>query len=79
MKIEYRKGLLYTSLKIVYKSKSKVVENIIIDTGAAHTIISPKIDFGIIDDAGTINGLLGLDLLIQCEAVIDLKKLEVNI
>jgi hypothetical protein len=41
MKIVYKKGLLYTSLEVKYKGKIKVVDDIIIDTGAAHTIISP--------------------------------------
>lgn len=41
MKLEYRDGLLFTSIKIKYKGKSKNIDNIVIDTGAAGTIISP--------------------------------------
>lgn len=41
MKILYRNGLLYTSLVIIYKGRRKLVDEVIIDTGAAHTIISP--------------------------------------
>jgi len=121
MKIEYKKGLLYTSLEIIYKGKRKIVNDIIIDTGAAHTIISPdavlelgvepegqdefvtmygiggeqyayrkeidgiklcehelkeiKVDFGLIDDYGKINGLLGLDILLSLNTNINLKNL----
>jgi hypothetical protein len=34
-----------------------------------------KIDFGVIDPKGYINGLLGLDLLMEMRAIIDLKNL----
>ena len=34
-----------------------------------------KVDFGIIDPSGNINGLLGLDFLMEVGAIIDLKKL----
>jgi len=121
MKIVYKKGLLYASLEIIYKGKRKIVNDIIIDTGAAHTIISPdavtelsvepegqdefvtmygiggeqyayrksidaiklcdhelkniKVDFGLIDDYGKINGLLGLDILLNSNVNINLKNL----
>jgi hypothetical protein len=38
-----------------------------------------KIDFGVIDPTGIINGLLGLDLLMKLGAVIDLKRLSLKI
>jgi hypothetical protein len=38
-----------------------------------------KLDFGMIDPKGKINGLLGLDLLIQMNAIIDLKRLSMNV
>ena len=125
MKIEYKNGLLYTSLEIIYKGKRKIVNDIIIDTGAAHTIISPdavaelgvepegqdefvtmygiggeqyayrksidgiklcehelkdiKVDFGLINDYGKINGLLGLDILLNLNANINLKNLIMTI
>jgi hypothetical protein len=41
MKIVYKKGLLFTSLEVNYKGKRKIVNDMIIDTGAEHTIISP--------------------------------------
>jgi predicted aspartyl protease len=40
MKIEFRDGLLFTSIMIVFCGRSKVVENIVIDTGASHSLIS---------------------------------------
>lgn len=105
---------------------SKIIENVVIDTGAAETIISPdvvedigiiaeyndsvnsfygvggslhnffskkvaeinfgqvrlkevKLDFGVIDPNGYINGLIGLDLLIKLGAIIDLKNLTLNV
>lgn len=125
MKIAYKNGLLYTSLEVIYKGKRKTINDIIIDTGAAHTIISPdavielgiepegqdefvtmygiggeqyayrksiegiklsehelndiKLDFGLIDDYGKINGLLGLDILLKLKVNIDLKNLTLNL
>src|SRR5690554_5694029 len=124
MEIIYRDGLLYTSVKIYYKGQTKIINNIVVDTGAAASIISPdavydleiypeeddeivtfigvggsehhsftkktegieigeftvtdaKIDFGIIDRAGEINGLLGLDILVAMGATIDLKEFKI--
>ena len=125
MKLEFREGLLFTSIQISFRGSSKVIENIVIDTGAAESIISPeavedigiyaepedsvnsfygvggslhnffskkvediklgryllsdtKMDFGVIDPKGAINGLLGLDLLIKIGAVINLKSLSLT-
>jgi hypothetical protein len=122
MKLEYRDGLIFTSIEVSYKGKSKVINNVVLDTGAAGSIISPdavddigvyaelgdkimeyygvggsahnafikvmdkislgsnsikmiEIDFGLIDNSGEINGLLGLDILMKIGAVIDLKNL----
>lgn len=126
MKIEFKDGLLFTSLEIKYKGKSKIIDNIVIDTGAAGSIFSPDtvddigiyaeigdrlieyygiggsthnafiknideikledksientyMDFGIIDTKGEINGLLGLDILIEIGAIIDLKNLIIKV
>lgn len=38
-----------------------------------------KLDFGVIDPQGYINGLLGLDILMKLNAVIDLKKLTITL
>ena len=125
MKIEFREGLLFTSIQICFRGNTKVIENIVIDTGAAESIISPdavedigifaepedsvnsfygvggslhnffskkieeiklgqlllndtKMDFGVIDPKGDINGLLGLDLLMEIGAVINLGELSLN-
>lgn len=48
MKIEYRDGLIFTSIKISYKDNSKIINNVIIDTGAAISIISSDV----VDDIG---------------------------
>jgi len=126
MDIQLRDGLLFTSMKLCFKGVTKSIDNIVIDTGAAETIISPdivedigviaelndtvnsfygvggslhnffskkidvinmgmvnleniKLDFGVIDPKGNINGLLGLDLLIKLGAIIDLKRLTLTL
>lgn len=126
MKMEYRDGLIFTEIKLNFRGKTKIIENVVIDTGAAETIISPdvvndldiyaelndkvnsfygvggslhnffsknvdilgmdtfelrdvKLDFGIIDPRGEINGLIGLDLLIKVGAIIDLKNMNIII
>ncbi|MDO9535235.1 MAG: aspartyl protease family protein [Bacillota bacterium] len=126
MVIQFCNGLLFTSIQVTFRGASKVINNIVIDTGAAETIISPdvveeigviaelednissfygiggslqnffskrvdqinfygiilkdlKIDFGIIDLEGNINGLLGFDLLMKVGAVIDLEKLTLTV
>lgn len=124
MKIVYRDGLLYTTLEIRHMGRRKMIDNVVIDTGAARTILSPDavidvgikyglgdrivgaygiggmqyafekkvdtvkfgsfviqnctIDFGLIDEHGTVNGLLGLDLLVEAEVVIDFKNMLVH-
>jgi len=126
MKLEFKDGLIFTSISITYKEHSKIIDNVVIDTGAAGSIISPdavddiglfaelgdrimeyygvggsshnafikqiseiklgsksikdvEVDFGIIDTRGEINGLIGLDILMEVGAVIDLKNLTIDI
>ena len=126
MKLEYKEGLLFTSIGISYKGRSKIINNVVVDTGASGSIISPdavddigiyaelndkimeyygvggsthnafvknieeikignesingiQIDFGLIDQSGKINGLIGLDVLIEIGAVIDLGNLTIEI
>ncbi|MFB9274466.1 retropepsin-like aspartic protease [Cohnella cellulosilytica] len=40
MQIEFREGLLFTEITVQYKGKKKLIKNIVIDTGASHTLIS---------------------------------------
>ena len=48
MKIEYVNGLIFTTIGIRYKGKYKTLKNVVIDTGAAESIISPDaVDDGI--------------------------------
>ena len=42
MKIEYRDGLLYTSIKISCNGKTIEVKDVVIDTGAAFCILEPS-------------------------------------
>ena len=125
MKLEYKIGLLFVDMSIEYKGKKVLLKNIVLDTGAAHTIINPdsvhelgikaeaedtfitmygvggehyayrknidaviigskqldnaNIDFGLIDEEGCINGLLGLDVLFKLGVNINLKELKLEI
>jgi predicted aspartyl protease len=126
MKLDYRDGLLFASIEIIYKGNSKIIKDVVIDTGAAGSIISPDcvddinifaevndrimeyygvggsthsafvkkidgikigskclnnidIDFGLIDQNGEINGLIGLDILVNLGAIINLEKLTIEI
>ncbi|MCC0705023.1 retropepsin-like domain-containing protein [Clostridioides sp. ES-S-0049-02] len=51
---KYKNGLLYTDIEILIENKSILVKDIIIDTGASHTIISSpyleELDIGFNDD-----------------------------
>ncbi|WP_058302595.1 retropepsin-like aspartic protease [Gorillibacterium timonense] len=40
MRIEYKDGLLFTEISIEYNGRKKKINNIVIDTGASHTLIS---------------------------------------
>ena len=123
MNIEFRDGLLFTSIQITYNGVSKVIDNMVIDTGCARTLIVSEVveeinirvepddelivcqgiggtevsfvkhidlikleniefknkdmDFSNIDYEG-INGLIGLDLLIEAGIIIDLDKLKMH-
>lgn len=49
-----KKGLLYTSIELKYKEKSIIIDDVIIDTGTAHTIIATEyleeMDIPLLDD-----------------------------
>ena len=51
---------------------SKKIDEIHIDIVLLEQV---KIDIGVIDPKGEINGLLGLDLLLKVNSVIDLKNM----
>ncbi|CAM3183876.1 aspartyl protease family protein [Filibacter tadaridae] len=121
MKLKLINHLLEVEMVISYKGKTKIVDKLVIDTGAAHTLISSdivdeisiyfengdplvssygiggeeysfrksvdfitlgtheiqgmKLDFGNLD-GWDINGLIGLDILMDGMFIIDLGKLE---
>lgn len=121
MKMELINHLLETKMTIFYKGESIVVDKLVIDTGASHSIISSdiveelgirfengdplvsafgiggeeysfrktvdaiklanheireiKLDFGDLDQ-WDINGLIGLDILMNGKFIIDLGRLE---
>ena len=39
MEVEYKEGLLFTSIGISFQGRLKIIDNIVIDTGAAESII----------------------------------------
>jgi hypothetical protein len=39
--IEFRDGLLFTSIKIDFRGKRLWLDNVVIDTGASESILSP--------------------------------------
>lgn len=43
MKIKHKYGLLLADIILTYNGKSKVIENMVVDTGAAKTLISQDI------------------------------------
>lgn len=53
-KLNLKNGLLYTSINIVHEGNRVLVEDVIVDTGSFHTIISPefldKLDVGFSED-----------------------------
>src|SRR5690625_3587891 len=120
MKIKHKHGLLLVDISLTFNDKEKVIKNMVLDTGAAKTLISQDVveDIGIhvesqdtivtyfgiggkehayrkrldqvqIDDFifknvevdfndfgyEDINGLLGLDLLLEAGFLIDLQYL----
>lgn len=121
MKLDFVNHLLEVEMTIFYKGIKKTIDKLVIDTGAAHTLISSdivdeigiyfengdplvssygiggeeyafrkavdfiklgnheipdmKLDFGNLDD-WDINGLIGLDILMNGKFIIDLGKLE---
>mgnify|MGYP006275797583 CR=1 FL=1 len=122
MEIKYSNGLLFTAIELTYKGKSKIIENIVVDTGAANSLISQEVvdeigiriskddeivtSYGIggiehsfvktIDDIKVgefkleecsldfatipyddVNGLLGLDILIEGGFMINLDILDI--
>ena len=40
MRIEFRDGLLFTTIKISYKGRVKQIDSIVIDTGASHSLLT---------------------------------------
>lgn len=48
MKLEYKNGLIFASIMISYNGRTKIIDNVVIDTGASESIIFPDI----VDDLG---------------------------
>lgn len=117
MKLEYRDGLLFASLTLAHGGRAVTVDNVIVDTSAADTIVDiiaveplqlpvdeddvivrmaglggfdyavrktvdtltfagytrmkPSVDFGTLVAHPGISGLLGMDILLQGQFVID--------
>lgn len=56
MKVEYSDYLLQTAITICYQGKTKTIDRMVIDTGAAHTLISSDVvdDIGIFFEPGDL-------------------------
>ncbi|GGJ08396.1 hypothetical protein GCM10010885_16880 [Alicyclobacillus cellulosilyticus] len=124
MKIDYRDGLLFTSITLVHGGHRILIPDVVLDTGAVHSLISIDavdewfqryepddqlifmhglggseaavrrrvesvqfdtfsaqpfdMDFASLREHPGINGLIGLDILIPGQFVIDLKHFEVH-
>ncbi len=122
--MEYIDGLLHSSITINYQGKQKNIDHVIVDTGAARTIISADevfdlgvfatandeinvmygiggedysfrkivdeiqfasfnsqefaIDFGELDGGFGINGIIGLDILLSGNFIIDLDSMVIH-
>lgn len=54
VEIQFKNGLLYTCIELMHEGKSITVNDVIIDTGAFHTILSPdfleELQAGFTDD-----------------------------
>lgn len=65
MEIYFFDGLLFTSIQLKFRGATKIINNIVIDTGAAETIISPDVveDIGLIaelnDNVSSFYGIGG--------------------
>lgn len=42
MKLEYKDGLLFASIKINYNGRTAEINNVVVDTGASYCIIEPS-------------------------------------
>ena len=53
-KLEFKNGLLYTDIELTHDGKSVTIKDVIVDTGASHTIILPEylevMDVGLSED-----------------------------
>jgi len=63
MNMKFQNGLLFTSIQLSFRGSIKMIENIVIDTGAAETIISPDAveDIGIFAELeDSVNSFYGV-------------------
>jgi len=63
LNIKFRDGLLFTSIQISFRGSVKIIEDIVIDTGAVETMISPDVieDIGIFAEADdSVNSFYGV-------------------
>ena len=54
MKIEFWNGLLFTSISLTFRGSTLIIDNIVVDTGAAETLLSPDAveEIGLIAELG---------------------------
>ena len=82
MNLAYKNGLLFTSVEISFQGKTKIIDHVVIDTGAAHSIIvaDEVSDIGIFFEPGdTLVNSVGIGgMEYSFSKRIDKVKLDVN-
>ena len=70
MRLNLRHELAFATVTLVHRGVSMVVRDVLVDTGAASTVVNADVemDYGI-----SMGGILGMDYLRAVGAVIDLR------
>ena len=66
-------------IALPYKIRKGNGNELIVKGAKEHNLKNIEVDFGVIDEEGTINGLLGLDVLLKLGVNINLNKLMLEI
>ena len=68
MKIRLQDGLPYVTVSLTYRGQQIILKNVLLDTGSAGTIFATD---------KVIEGIVGMDFLLQVGAIIDLTQMEI--
>jgi len=70
MQLTLKDDLPFTRVKVAYRGAEIEISDVLVDTGSATTILA---DYGF-----EINGILGMDFLLQTGAIINLRDLSLD-